>query len=139
MIPYERKVRFEDADQAGIVFFARYFNYCHEAMEHFFGGLEGGYVGLITKRHIGFPAVHLEANYRAPLRYGETARIEVSVLKIGTTSCTLRYELIRAEDGVHAATIDHVTVSTHLTTLKKMPLPPDCRQLLEAHLVVPAS
>src|SRR4029453_13963642 len=98
MFVYERPVRFEDVDAAGIVFFARYLNYCHEAMESFFGALDGGYVRLITQRHIGLPAVHVEINFPAPLRYGDLARIEVTVLHIGNKSTKLRYALIRDHD-----------------------------------------
>lgn len=133
MIPFDRPVRFEDVDAAGIVFFARYLNYCHEAMERFFDGVEGGYVDLITRRKIGFPAVHVDAEWKAPLRYGDVARIEVTVPKLGSTSCTFRYAFRRLADGVPVATVQHVTVASDLTTLTKMPLPPDVRTLLEAH------
>lgn len=132
-VDYERAVRFEEVDAAGIAFFARFFNWCHEAMERFFDGVEGGYVKLITKRRVGFPAVHLTADWKAPLRYGDVVRITTSVTQIGTTSATFRYVLTRTSDGVHAATIEHVTVATNLDTMTKQPLPDDCRRLLEAH------
>ena len=80
MPTYERAVRFEEVDAAGIAFFARFFNWCHEAMERFFDGVEGGYVGLITRRKVGFPAVHTQADWRAPLRYGDVMRIDTSVV-----------------------------------------------------------
>lgn len=130
---YSRAVRFEEVDAAGIAFFARFFHWCHEAMERFFDGVPGGYVTLITQRRIGFPAVHLEADWRSPLRYGDVARIDVSVAKIGTTSATFRYVLTRESDGVCAAVVEHVTVATNLDTMTKLPLPDDCRALLEAH------
>jgi 4-hydroxybenzoyl-CoA thioesterase len=129
---YDRAVSFEDVDAAGIVFFARYFGYCHEAMERFFGGVPGGYVGLITKRRIGFPTVHLETDYTAPLRYGDVARIAISVAKLGTTSCTFRYDVTRTSDGAKVASITQVVVSTNLDTMTKLPMPPDCRSLLAA-------
>lgn len=133
MISHERPVHFEDVDAAGIVFFGTFFNYCHEAMERLFTGADGGYVGLITRRKVGFPAVKVVAEYKAPLRYGDVARIDVTVPRIGTTSATLRYAFSRVADEAHVATIDHVVVSTNLTTLTKVPLPPDCRAILEAH------
>jgi 4-hydroxybenzoyl-CoA thioesterase len=133
MIVHERAVRFEEVDAAGIVFFGRFLEYCHDAMERFFDGIAGGYVDLITKRRIGFPAVHVEANWSAPLRYGDAMRIEVTVPKVGTTSCTFRYRFVRAADGAEVATIDHVTVCSTLDTMQKTPLPADCRALLEAH------
>lgn len=133
-LDFERRVRFEEVDAAGIAFFARFFNWCHEAMESFFGGVPGGYVHLILERRIGFPAVHLEADWRAPLRYGDVARITTSVTRIGTSSATLRYELRRVQGGELAAVVSHVVVSTNLTTMTKVPLPDDCRALLEQHL-----
>lgn len=130
---YDRPVRFEDVDAANIVFFGRFSNYCHEAMESFFNTLEGGYVGLITKRRIGFPAVHMVADWKSPLRYGDVAEIETSVTKIGTTSITFRYVFTRKADRVHAATIEITTVSTNLAAMVKTALPDDCRKLLELH------
>lgn len=134
-VVYRRAVRFEEVDAAGIAFFARFFNWCHEAMERFFDGVPGGYVDLITRRRIGFPAVHLTADWKTPLRYGDVANIETAVAKLGTTSATLRYVLTRESDGAHVATIEHVTVATDLDTMTKLPLPDDCRALLERHRV----
>lgn len=135
MIVLERPIRFEEVDAAGIVFFAHFYAYAHEAMEHLFDALPGGYVDLITKRKIGFPAVHTEADFKAPLRYGDTARIEAGVAKIGETSCTMRYRFVRAKDGVLAATIDHVTVASDLAAMQKLRLPDDVRAALAAHVL----
>ncbi len=135
-VVYERAVKFEEVDAAGIAFFARFFNWCHEAMERFFDQLpSGSYVNLIMKRRIGFPAIHLVADWKAPLRYGDVARIETAVVKVGTTSATFRYVLTRVSDGIMAATIEHTTVATDLDTMTKRPLPDDCRKLLEAHVI----
>ena len=93
---YERKVRFEEVDAAQIVFFPRFLNYCHEAMEALFDDLPGGYVSLIRDRKIGFPAVHVECDFKHPLRYGDIVRIETSVEKLGNKSCSFRYAVTRA-------------------------------------------
>jgi 4-hydroxybenzoyl-CoA thioesterase len=139
---HERAVRFEEVDAAGIAFFGRFFNWCHEAMERFFDAIPGGYVGLITRRRIGFPAVHVIADWKSPLRYGDVARIETSVVRVGETSATFRYVLTRVAGGVTGAgggadtpvaTIEHVTVATDLDSMSKVPLPDDCRVLLERH------
>jgi 4-hydroxybenzoyl-CoA thioesterase len=135
LIVHRRAVRFEEVDAAGIVFFGRFMEYCHEAMERFFDGVPGGYVDLIMRRRIGFPAVHVAATWSAPVRYGDALRIEVTVAKVGTTSCTFRYRFLREADGVECAVIEHVTVASNLATMEKTPLPDDCRALLAAHLV----
>jgi 4-hydroxybenzoyl-CoA thioesterase len=133
MIVFERPVGFEEVDAAGILFFGRFFTLCHDAMEHFFSALPNGYVDLIMRRRIGFPAVHVTADFRAPLAYGDVARIEVTVPRVGSTSCTFRYVFQRLADGAPIARIEHVVVAMDLATRKKTPLPADCRALLEAH------
>ena len=135
MITYERPVRFEDVDAAHIVFFARFMNYCHEAMENFFAALDGGYVRLITERKIGLPAVHVECDFFAPLRYGDVAILQTTIAKIGTSSATLHYEIYRKRDQARVATIEHVVVASDLSTVTKIPLPDDIRAALEAHKV----
>lgn len=134
MITVERPIRFEDVDAAGLVFFARYLHYAHEAMERFFDAAFGGYVGLINDRKIGFPAVHVTADFDAPLRYGDVALIDVAVTQIGQTSCTFAYTFRRARDGVNVAALRHVVVATDLQRIEKVDLPADVRVVLEAHL-----
>jgi len=133
VLRYERPVRFEDVDAAQILFFPRFLAYCHEAMEALFGALDGGYVRLIRERKIGLPAVHVDADFTSPLSYGDVALIDVTVPKVGTTSCTLLYTITRAKDGVLAATVKHVCVVSDLTTLTKIPVPDDVRAVLLAH------
>lgn len=133
MIDYERPVRFEEVDAAGIVFFGRFSSYCHDAMERFFDGLPGGYAALITERKIGFPAVHVTSDFKAPIRYGDIARITGIVTKLGTTSCHFGFALTRAKDGVDVATMSHVHVCTDLTAMTKLVLPADIRAVLETH------
>ncbi len=128
---YDRPVRFEDVDAAGIVFFARFLTYAHEAMESALGGLEGGYVRLVMERRIGMPAVHVECDFRAPLRFGDVARIATSATRIGNKSVTFRYEFTRAKDGVSVATIEHVCAVTNLDAMRAIPVPDDVRALLE--------
>ena len=136
---YDRPVRFEDVDAANIVFFGRFFGYCHEAMETLFEReLEGGYVNLITKRRIGFPAVHVECDFKHPLRYGDVARIATTLERIGNKSCTFRYAITRASDGESIASIRHVCAVSDLTALKAIAIPVDVRAAMERHLTAPA-
>lgn len=134
MITYDRPVRFEDVDAAGIVFFARFFGYCHDAVERFYDEVDGGYAGLITERKVGFPAVHASSDFKAPIGFGDVARITATVTKLGTTSAHFTFVMTRARDGVEVATLRHVHVCMDLTTRAKLPFPPDVRAALERHL-----
>lgn len=130
---YERPVRFEDVDAARIVFFARFLNYAHEAMEALLGGLEGGYVRLVNVRRIGMPAVHVSCDFRSPLRFGDVARIETRATRIGNKSVTYRYDFSRKADGVDVATVEHVCAVTDLDAMRAVAIPDDIRALLEKH------
>jgi len=134
---YERPVRFEDVDAARIVFFPKFLAYCHEAMEAMLASLDGGYAGLVVGRQIGMPAVRVEADFEAPLRFGDVVRIHVIVEQLGRTSCALRYELFNAKTSELSARIRHIVVLSDLRVLKKLPIPDDVRAELVKH--VPAS
>lgn len=133
MFVYERPVRFEEVDTAGIVFFARFLSYAHEAMEALLGGLDGGYVRLVNERRIGMPAVHVSCDFRSPLRFGDVARIETHVVRIGNKSVAYRYAFFRKQDGVDVATVEHVCAVTNLDAMRAVPVPDDVRGLLEKH------
>jgi 4-hydroxybenzoyl-CoA thioesterase len=133
MFSYERPVRFEDVDAAGIVFFPRFLGYCHEAMEAMLGPVKGGYAGLVVDRRLGLPAVRVEAEFKSPLRFGDVAKISVVVERIGRSSCTLRHTIARARGGAVSAIVRHVVVLSDLGTLTSTPLPEDVRTVLESH------
>ncbi len=139
MIVLTRPIRFEEVDAAQIVFFARYLNYAHEAMEHFFSSLEGGYARLIVERQIGLPAVDVQMSFWKPMRYGDTLRIETSVARLGNRSVTLRYRMYNAATDELCAKVDHTVVTSDLSQLKSCDMPPDVRAQLEAHLEMGAS
>ena len=134
MMTYRRPVRFEEVDGANIVFFARYVHFAHEAMEHFFSPLEGGYPRLTMERKVGFPAVDLRSQWTAPLRYGDAQRIDTVVPRIGKRSFVLRYRMHRESDDVLSCTIDHTVVTCDLVAMQSIDMPADVRAQIEAHL-----
>ncbi len=131
---FDRPVKFDDIDGAQILFFARFFNYAHDAMEAFFGQLPGGYVALINERKIGFPAVHVEADFKSPLRYGDVARIRVTVARVGSSSCSFLHTMSRASDERPVAKVTHVCATADLTSMRPLPIPDDIRALLTRYL-----
>jgi 4-hydroxybenzoyl-CoA thioesterase len=137
VIAFDRAVKFEEVDAANIVFFARFVTYAHEAMEDFFGGLEGGYAGLILARRVGFPAVHVDIDFKAPARYGDVLRIETRVARLGNRSAVLWYRMHHVEGGSLgrlACDLKHTVVTTDLRTLTSCDMPADVRALLAQHL-----
>ena len=130
-----RPVRFAEVDAASLVFFPRFLEYCHDALEALFADLDGGYARLTQVRDVGIPTVSVGAEYRSPLRYGDVVLVEIEVLEIGRSSVTVRHTLRRESDQAVAAVAEHVFVTTRLSTLEAVPIPDDVRSILERHVV----
>lgn len=133
-------------DPAGIVYFPRFFEMFHAAMESWFGaaaptGLGLPYQAVIVGRRLGFPAVHTEADFRAPTHFGERIGVELRVAKLGRTSITLAYVLrggagdVRATGRTVVAVMDLDPSSP--THHRGCPLPDDIRAAIEAFGVAP--
>src|ERR671933_2857116 len=129
MVVFERPIQFDEVDAAGIVFFGRFVNYAHEAMSHFFGALEGGYAGVVMGRRIGFPAVHMEAEFSSPLRFGDVLTIETRVTRVGNRSAVFHYRMINAKTGAISAELTHTVVTSDLRELRSCDMPADVRAL----------
>lgn len=135
-----QKIRFDDVDGAGIVYYPRYLHLCHASFEDFFdASAPFGYPELIGKKRLGFPTVHLEADFKAPLAYGDTAIVALSVVKVGTSSMTLHYEIMRKRDAVVCFVADITTVFMNLDTQKATPLTAEIKAVLGRYLVDPSA
>lgn len=87
-------VRFGDCDPAGIVYFPRFFDFFHQTMETWFPAHLGfGYDEFVRERKLGFPAVHSEADFERPSRFGERIEIRQRVTKLGRSSIEFAYEV----------------------------------------------
>ena len=124
-------VRFGDVDHAGIVFYPKFFIYFHEAFEKFFDDAGIAYHRLLGERHVGFPTVHIETDYKAPLRYGDSLDLEVSVPRIGKRSATFRYAGYRHRDGKHACSAEITCACVDMTAFAAIDIPDDLRALFE--------
>jgi 4-hydroxybenzoyl-CoA thioesterase len=94
-------VRFADVDHAGIVYYPRFFHLFHVAFEELWRQRIGAraYSQLIDRDRVGFPAVRAECDFKAPLKFGDTAEIEVTVPRLGAKSITFRYRIFRSSEG----------------------------------------
>ncbi|HVV82324.1 MAG TPA: thioesterase family protein [Kofleriaceae bacterium] len=154
MAPFvlELPVRFSDVDHAGIVYYPRFFHWFHLALEELLRARLGprAYADLLDGAllggpRIGFPAVHAEADYRAPLRFGDTALVELAVRRIGGTSITFAHQVRRAADTAAGRAEELCAVGTvvcavvDLRVFQAAAVPDVLRELLEElHETAPA-
>jgi 4-hydroxybenzoyl-CoA thioesterase len=118
-------VRFADVDHAGIVYYPRFFHMFHLAFEELWRTRIGpkAYSELIDRDRIGFPAVKAECEFTAPLRFGDTAEIEVSVSRMGARSITFRYRIYKQEPRTLAAEGSVVCAVVDLARFVATPVP----------------
>ncbi len=118
------KVRFGEIDRAGIVYYPRFFHYFHVAFEEFFAECVGvPYHVMLDEKRTGFPAVHVECDYRAPLKFGDILEVRISVLAVGRSSVTFRYSVWRKQDAEVAAEARVTVVCVDLDGFRPRAIP----------------
>lgn len=127
-------VRFSDIDRAGIVFYPRFFEFFHRAFEDFFG-MEAGvpYHELVDRLGVGFPTVHIDADFKIPLQYGDVIAIELAFTRVGAKSMTTRYRTFRPGMESPAAVAHIVTACVDMKTFQPIAIPPPLRAAFERH------
>lgn len=129
----EIPIRFADVDAAGIVYYPRFFHYYHQAFEDFFGATHGTpYSEWLSSRRVGFPTAHVEADFNAPLRYGDSLHVAVTVPRVGNRSLDFRFEA-RSGKTEPAASAVITKVCVDMDSLKPCDFPEDLLTVLRQY------
>jgi acyl-CoA thioesterase FadM len=110
------RVRFQDVDAAGIVFFGRYFDYAHAAFEEWMRAAGLPIAELLrpppraarpaaaplAPGDVGLPLAHAAADFHAPARYDEELEVAVEVERLGETSVGFVFRIGAAGAGPRA-------------------------------------
>ena len=130
-MPYVAQVpvRFADVDWARIIYYPRFLHLLHVAFEEMFERHVGiPYAVLLGERNLGFPAVHLECDFKVPMRFGELLQVAISVPAVGRTSAEFLHRVtvngpgdLRAESRIKRVAVD-------MKTLRPLPVPDDLRE-----------
>ncbi len=125
------KIRFDDVDGAGIVYYPQFFHLCHKAFEDFFDDAANiSYPQLINDKRRGFPTVAIHSEFTAPLRYGDIAMVTLAVNKIGNSSVMFDYQIRRKHDSKICFSAQITKVFMDLDSNCVLPIPEDMRTLL---------
>lgn len=125
-------VRFADCDPVGFVYYPTVLHYCHVCMEEFFAQHCGiTYDKLLANERLGFATVKIEAEYFAPLLYGDIAEVELKISGLGRSSARFNYEIRRAADQFVCARSTQVQVAMNIDTRRATELPQKYRELFQ--------
>ena len=122
-------------DGANIAYYPRIFDLAHRFFEEAWEPMCGvSYPEMINNRKIGFPVVHVETDFIAPLRYGDIIHATIAIKRVGTSSVTWNYRLYNQDETLLWVS-SQVTVCVDMDTLESQPVPDDLRQGLLNHLM----
>ena len=128
------KVRFGDEDHAQIVYYPRFFHFFHCAFEDFFDRQGHPYRQCLDEG-VGWPAVHAEADYARPVRFGDELAIDVSIERLGRTSATFVYVGTRTGDEEACVRGKIVVACLDMKTFAAREIPEKYRALFAPHVV----
>jgi acyl-CoA thioester hydrolase len=117
------RVRFNECDGQGVVFYANYLMYFDVLMTELWRDAFGeGYKGMIEN---GTDAMVAEANirYRASARFDDELDLVAQVVRLGTTSSVTSVRAERVTDGEVLAEgeLRHVFIDPHTVEKKEIP------------------
>lgn len=122
---YARTVRFADTDAAGVVYFANYLAFCHEAYEESLAAAGIDLNAFFRDTGLVVPISRSEADYLRPLRPGDKLRIDLAPAQISENSFAIRYEIHKLGPPVKlAARLRTEHVATSPARRERAPLPP---------------
>ncbi len=131
MYIHQTIVRLHNTDAAGLLFFAEQFRLAHDAYESFMESIGYPFAPLLRKSDFLLPIVHAEADFLKPLSTGDRLEIQVKAEKIGDSSFTLGYTLLRDRtEPVGTVKTVHVLINRRDGTSRS--LLPELRQKLES-------
>jgi YbgC/YbaW family acyl-CoA thioester hydrolase len=144
-MPYEfkitRRVEFSETDMAGIVHYSNFFKYMETAEHAFFRSLGFSIITRHTDPPVGWPRVHAECDFKAPLHFEDEVEVHTLVAekKNRSLSYLFKFTKLNAAPPVEVArgklTVVCVTRDVH----GKMTAVPIPRAVADRIEVAPAS
>jgi 4-hydroxybenzoyl-CoA thioesterase len=118
------RYRFGDIDDAGIAYYPKLLHCFHCAFEDWWSeALRRPYAALMHEDKLGLPAVHLEADFFAPIRYGDEPEVHLGVLRIGEASVEFGFWMTKPGDERPLCRARVTSAAVHMDTMQKRPLP----------------
>ena len=135
----EEYVRWSDVDFAGIIFYGSYVRFFEIAETELFRSCGLAYKDVFDRYDIFLPRKAVHTEFFHPPRLDDRLRVATYVGKVGTTSMTLNFDVLRNGAPKLAAAGWMVLVCVDRATLRPRPLPPDLRAALAPHTLSAAA
>ncbi|MFI5311553.1 MAG: acyl-CoA thioesterase [Gemmatimonadales bacterium] len=128
------RIRWNDSDASGIVYYGAYVRLFQVAEEELFRACGLPFEILRREKNVWIPRKAFHVEFHSPAELDEEVAVQAWFTGIGTTSITMQFEVYRASDRAHRATGTLTVVSVDKATRGKKPLPGDVKASLSAYL-----
>ena len=95
---YSRRVYLADTDAAGVIYFARGLEICHEACEESLIAAGISLQQMLRGGEIVLPITHAEIDFFRPLFCGDLLKIELTANQINQTEFAIAYQIFTADN-----------------------------------------
>jgi acyl-CoA thioester hydrolase len=103
------RVRYGECDPQGVVFNAHFLAYFDIGITELFRAAFGGYQAIVDQG-VDFVVAEAGLRYRRPAHFDDELTLEVAITRLGTTSITTGYRVLREEELLVEGTLRHVLI-----------------------------
>jgi YbgC/YbaW family acyl-CoA thioester hydrolase len=127
---WHSRIRVVDTDVSTRIHYSALFRHVEAAETEFLRSLGLEYPRWF-EMGLSLPRIHVEADYLAPLNFDDEIDTEMSVERIGDSSLTLGFRVVKTASGEVGARGQLVGVCMDIQSGKSTPIPAAIRQALE--------
>ena len=124
-----RRVRFQDVDAAGIIFYSIVLDYCHDLYVDYLDTHGIPLADVLKARAWAAPIRHAEADYLSPLTFGIEVEVCLPLVHLAESEMTLGYKIVETTTQKVAAVAQTVHTFVALPAFERCPIP---REIVEA-------
>ncbi len=119
---YTRKIRFQDTDAAGVVYFANLLAICHEAYEESLSKSGINIKSFFSNSAVAIPIVHASADFLRPMFCGDIIIIFLMPQYLTSNKFAINYKVFTPNQEVVAnALTRHVCIDAINRSRKELP------------------
>lgn len=128
---YPKTIHLADTDAAGVVYFAKLLEICHEGYEESLAEFGINLQELVQKFTVAIPIVHAEADFFRPIFWRDRVILNLTPILLSETEFEVSYSLRKEDSDKALATgmTRHVCINSQ--TRKRVALPTPIQDWLQ--------
>lgn len=130
-----RFIHFDEADPAGILFFGEIYKISHRSLEAFIQHIGIKWEEWFDDKLIGAPVVHVDTQFKRPIKAGETYEIHIACFKLSQSTVGFQFEYVNSDNQETHAIVKTVHTFVDKSKLEKTKMPQIFHERLNRYLL----